>query len=567
MRACVYARFSSDLQSACSIEDQVRQCKARIKAEGWRFTSVYSDRAISGSTSFRAGYQTLLTDARGGAFDVVVAEALDRLSRDQEDVAFLFKQLTFSGVRILTLSEGEISELHVGLKGTMNALFLKDLAIKTRRGLEGRVRQGLSGGGNAYGYDVIREFSADGTPSRGKRRINAPEVAIVRRIFESFAGGRSPRVIARELNGEGIPGPQGRSWGPSTIYGNWRRGTGILNNDLYAGCLVWNRQRFIKDPNTGKRQARMNPKEKWIIESVPHLRIIGAELWEAVKARQLDVRAEIMRKGLGIRSEQARRPAYLLSGLLKCGTCGGGFSKVSQHHYGCSNARNRATCDNLLTIRRDRVEALVLDGLRHSLMQPDCVKEFVAEYHRELNRLSAGRDAGKAALAAELARTRKSLRQLIEAIKAGVPGASVKDEVATLEERRVELEAKLAAAPVPAVRLHPNLAEVYRKKVADLANTLNAAGSQAEAGAALRSLIEEIQLVPVDGKLRIELAGALGALIGLALEDGTKSKHPRTGGPGVQVTLVAGRRSHLYRTIVAFKRRPKWPKSRHNATI
>ncbi len=74
--------------------------------------------------------------------DVVLAEALDRISRDQADVATLFKHLRFAGVSIITLAEGEISELHVGLKGTMNALLLKDLALKTHRGLRGRVEKG-----------------------------------------------------------------------------------------------------------------------------------------------------------------------------------------------------------------------------------------------------------------------------------------------------------------------------------------------------------------------------------------------------------------------------------------
>ncbi len=69
----------------------------------------------------------------------MLAEALDRISRDQADVATLYKQLKFAGVTIVTLAEGEISELHVGLKGTMNALFLKGLAMKTHRGLRGRV--------------------------------------------------------------------------------------------------------------------------------------------------------------------------------------------------------------------------------------------------------------------------------------------------------------------------------------------------------------------------------------------------------------------------------------------
>jgi DNA invertase Pin-like site-specific DNA recombinase len=85
----------------------------------------------------------------------VVAESLDRLWRDQENVVHLFKLLSFAGVKLVTLSEGEISELHIGLSGTMGALYVKQLAEKTRRGLRGRVEKGRSAGGKSYGYDVI----------------------------------------------------------------------------------------------------------------------------------------------------------------------------------------------------------------------------------------------------------------------------------------------------------------------------------------------------------------------------------------------------------------------------
>jgi len=125
--------------------------------------------------------------------------------------------------------------------------------------------------------------------------------------------------FAQRFNREPIPGPQGRTWGPSTIYGNWRRGTGILNNKLYIGKLVWNRQTFIKDPNTGRRQARPNPPEDWVVQEVPELRIIGEALWNEVKARQQHVRLTLTHDNGGIRSDRARRP--LLSNLLKCGAC------------------------------------------------------------------------------------------------------------------------------------------------------------------------------------------------------------------------------------------------------
>src|SRR5580700_2968975 len=150
MKGVVYARFSSDLQREASIEDQIRLCRERIEEQGWQYLQAYADRGVSGATTLRPAYQRLLEDARAGQFDIVVAEALDRLSRDQEDVAGLLKRLRFAGVRLFTLAEGEINELHIGMRGTMNALFLQDLAKKVRRGLSGRILEGRSGGGLCF---------------------------------------------------------------------------------------------------------------------------------------------------------------------------------------------------------------------------------------------------------------------------------------------------------------------------------------------------------------------------------------------------------------------------------
>jgi len=94
--------------------------------------------------------QALMRDALNHRVDVVLAESLDRFSRDQEDTAGPFKRLTFAGVKIVTLAEGDITHLHIGFKGTMNALFLKDLAEKTRRDQRGRVEDRKAGGGLRY---------------------------------------------------------------------------------------------------------------------------------------------------------------------------------------------------------------------------------------------------------------------------------------------------------------------------------------------------------------------------------------------------------------------------------
>ncbi|WP_218036723.1 recombinase family protein [Sphingobium sp. EM0848] len=157
-----YARYSSDLQSARSLDDQFVVCHQMAQREGWDVVCRYQDEAVSGASIHgRAGMQSLLRDAKSGRFDIICAEALDRISRDQEDMAHIHKLLRFLGIALHTVAEGPIDDLHIGFKGTMNALFLRDLAAKTRRGQQGRVEKGRSGGGLAYGYDVARDATGE----------------------------------------------------------------------------------------------------------------------------------------------------------------------------------------------------------------------------------------------------------------------------------------------------------------------------------------------------------------------------------------------------------------------
>jgi hypothetical protein len=127
MKVAIYARYSSENQRDASIADQIRVCREFALRQGWHIEREYSDHAVSGATLLRPGFQAMMAEALRNKFDIVMAEALDRFSRDQEDTAGLFKRLTFAGVNIVTLAEGDITHLHIGLKGTMNALFLKEL--------------------------------------------------------------------------------------------------------------------------------------------------------------------------------------------------------------------------------------------------------------------------------------------------------------------------------------------------------------------------------------------------------------------------------------------------------
>ncbi|MEM6933927.1 MAG: recombinase family protein [Pseudomonadota bacterium] len=512
MRAALYARYSSDNQRDASIEDQLRICRARAEREGWTIIDSYTDRAISGASLLRPGVQELISDALKGRFDVILAESLDRLSRDQEDIAGLYKRMRFAGVSIVTLSEGEVSELHIGLKGTMGALFLKDLADKTRRGLRGRVEKGRSGGGLCYGYDVIRTADPD---DRGERDINPAEANVVRRIFRDYLSGQSSRTIAMTLNREGISGPQGKEWGPSTIHGNPKRGTGILNNELYIGRLVWNRLRYMKDPDTGKRVSRPNPESEWVVQEVPDLRIVDQDLWDAVKKRQKSLSFDTSPTGSNPMNDR-RRPKHLFGGLIKCGCCGGGYSLISKDLLGCAASRNKGTCDNRLNIRRDALEASILNGLRKHLMSPELFTEFCAEFTREVNRLRIERGADLAGWKSELEKVDRELDKMVDAILQGFPPAKLKDKAQKLEARKSQLSELLDNADEPPPLLHPNMAQMYQDRIAKLCENLQYEEDRGAAVDVLRSLVDEITLVPENGELSIVLRGDLGAILRFA---------------------------------------------------
>ena len=554
MRAAIYARYSSDQQSAASIPDQVRICRRLCDEQGWDVVEIFADEAMSGATHLRPDFQRMQQLAMRGGFEVLVAEALDRMSRDQEHIAGLHKRLNYLGVQIHTKAEGRISEIHIGLGGTMSALFLRQLAEKTHRGLEGRVKAGKSAGGISYGYRVDRQPLTDGTWTTGDRVINPTEAAIVERIFTEYDRVRSARAIAIGLNRDGILAPRagGRgkgTWSFSTISGNWKRGTGILNNELYVGKLVWNRQRFIKDPDNGKRQARPNPPSDWITEHVPTLRIISDSLWSRVKARQGAIRDDILvergQNPAAPKTERARRARYLLSGLLQCGCCGSGYSMISNTRYGCSAARNSGTCQNRKTVQRSVVEERVLSGLKTTLMHPDMIREFIAEFQREMQQQRLSTLSARAGVEHELDRVTKEINNIITAIAQGMFHPSMKARMDGLETDKARLATQLTDLPEPEpITLHPGLADTYARTIADLVTALNADDTREEAADILRGLIEKIVLLPdaaAQNGHAIELYGELGAILTLCgTGDGTNAKARRSSAGFRQVTMVAG---------------------------
>jgi site-specific DNA recombinase len=512
-KAVIYARFSTDLQNERSIEDQITLCRDYTSREEMNVVEVYEDRARSGgSVMGRGGLLRLLDQARERSFDVVVVEALDRLSRDMEDLAGIHKRLSFLGIEIRAVHEGVVNTVLVGLRGLVGQLYREDNAHKVRRGLAGRIGQGLNAGGRAYGYAPV-------AGEKGKRTIVEIKVKIVRRIFDEYVAGRTPREIAHDLNNECILPPRGRSWNASTINGNMQRGTGIIQNELYAGRLVWNKVRMVKDPDTGKRLSRPNPKNDWQTVDMPGLRIVSQELFDTAQSRK---------RACGQKHpNQQRRPRHMLSGLLRCGACGAGMSTNGKDNSGririrCSAATESGSCHDAKTFYLKTVESAVLAGLENEMRHPQVIAEYVRTYHEERKRLSAKANAKRAHLELRFGELNREIDRLVDAIAKGHGDPAVlgpRSSALNEERKQVALELSVEPAVNDTISLHPAVLARYKEQLVELQDALSKGinAGDSEAAEAIRGLVETVTVFrdpSRPGGVMIEIVGRLNALLG-----------------------------------------------------
>lgn len=270
------------------------------------------------------------------------------------------------------------------------------------------------------------------------------------------------------------------------------------------------------------------------------------------KARQKDLDAR--QPGIW----QRKRPRYLLSGLIECGVCGGGYAKINVSHYGCAASKNKgeSVCGNRKTIAREKLEAAVLSALQTHLMRDDLVEVFCAEYTKHLNALSAARDDARRGRMGERRQLEKERENLLRAIREGIEAKLVKDDLERVTARLEELDADIAAdkrgaAPEPLV--HPTMALRYRREVENLRNALDRNDGRGEAAEHPRGLIEKIVLTPEDGRedLRIDLHGDLAGILTVASQKqarhGTRA-NGKASGPN-KIKLVAGARSGTLQVI------------------
>jgi site-specific DNA recombinase len=495
-RWAIYTRYSSDRQNPKSCQDQLHECEARVAMLGGVVVKRYADEATSGAhEAQRPQYLSMITAMKLGTFDALMAEDLDRLNRNLEASARLYSLAVRDEVEIWTIADGRISQMHTGLKGLMGEMFLQQLADKTRRGMLGKARGGTVMAGNCFGYDIS---------GRGLRTINEGQAGTVRRIFDDYASGVSPKSIVTALNRTGVATPRGALWRVSTLIGNAKRLNGILNNPIYIGKPVFNRQRFIKDPETGRRIARPNPPDVWIHQDSPHLRIVSDEAWQGAQARRTGL-------GAGSRPHTMRRPKTLLSGLVRCEDCGSPMS-LNNGYFRCTEHQNSGSCNMNRGVRNDHLENWIFDGLETALDDQELVTTYITHLHSTVARLESERAAKAAEQARSAHEIDRKIDNIMAAIEGGAESASLMARLADLERKKLDFNA-VPKVQHATLRVIPDAPARFRRQITELRLfTAQDTPESVRAKESVRAMISRISA----GKGSIEVDGNLGAILSYA---------------------------------------------------
>jgi DNA invertase Pin-like site-specific DNA recombinase len=545
-RVAIYARMSTDKQSADSPADQIAHCRRYASDRGWHVVEelVIEEAGKSGASRHnRPGLLALIGRARD--FDVLLCWDSSRLARNTEDLGWIRNRLRVNRCKGIEVSTGlDLANVGSKVMGVLNEEALVKLSAETHRGLMGRVERKLSAGGLPYGYRSVpipsSQLDPRGNPvPAGYRWEPDPEkAAVVVRIFELYARGEGLRRIAHLLNAEGVAPPRPRrnrsrgtksaSWSVSSLQA-------MLQNPIYRGELIWNRSEWIKDHETGRRRRHERPESEWVRQHDEAWRIVSDDLWGRAQEVRHAKRIGQPRKGSGTLCGQrsgcrSGRARHLLGGLLECRECGGGFFAVTRGtHYGCGWHRDRGpeVCASSLRVPRAAVEERVLGAIRDRVLTPENVAyatRKAMEILRERVRPTHGQHAGQM-------RLREIEVEIQNAIRLAARLGNVEEVsrfIGDLEQERDAIRPKLSVEPI-VVDLDA-MKPVIEERVSDLHATLSAEPEKGRA--ALLALLGDRRIkVSADAELDFRVEGVLE----LSLE--TKAAQPP---PGNRATRIGG---------------------------
>lgn len=477
-RAAVYARYSSDMQSSDSADDQIARIQFRLKQGQIRSQKFYGnpiqvltewvrkDEAQSGRIAGRDGYEAILNGIRNKSFDIIIVDDLSRLTRSLGNLLGLYDMLKWYEVELISICDGISSEdpsakTFFTVKGMVND-FSNDIhAERVIRGMEMRILNGFSCGDHPFGYDSAptKFENAKGRPfpSHYKITINEAEAQIVRRIFQMYSMGLGYSRIAKTLNEDKVPSPSAAyatagkltSWGPRSVQH-------ILHNEKYCGIWRWKKTKHGIHPEFKTRTAKERPTTDWVnhngnSELREDLRIIDQETWDLVQTKL----AENKKFPLSEKNSESRwgnkaniLPEHPFSGLLECGVCSSNIGLISGKsggYYGCSSAHKNGTCTNKKLISTEKLAETIIGVIREDLVKPDFIQYIVKKYNQAITMKKSSTPQRMKQIEQEVQLIEKELANLIQVIIGGNASDTINLAIKEREQRKLRLKAEKSA--------------------------------------------------------------------------------------------------------------------------
>lgn len=397
--AGLYFRLSQEDErqgESLSIENQRRVLRKYAEDNGYEIHNEYIDDGVSGTTFDRPEVQRLLDDAKTGIINTIIVKDLSRFGRNYIEVGqYLDYVFPAFGIRFIAIQDNvdtsnrDSSAMEMmPIMNIFNEWHAANTSKKIRAVWKAKAKEGVFHGKKAsYGY-------VKGTDAKGTLMIDEEVAPTVRRIFEMYTSGLSPRRISEILNEEGVPCPgqyafdkvghkgkpgDRRLWGQITI-------ANMLKNMIYIGHMPQLRSTSI----SYKNHKRYNKDQsEWEIVYNTHEPIIPQELWDKVREREKSV-AQGRKTKTGY--------THPLSGFLYCADCGCKMKLQSVAKQSRPNYKYAFNCGDHMRfgkticfshhIPAKTLETIILDDIRimaqRIVLDEDAIREEFLRHNAEL---------------------------------------------------------------------------------------------------------------------------------------------------------------------------------------
>ena len=448
--AALYARVSSDRQDVdLSVAAQLRALRDYAEKNNYVVVREYVDEAESGRVADRPEFRKMLDAATApdAPFEQILVWKFSRFTRKREHAVAFKSMLRRRGVRVVSITEhaddSPTGKLMEAIIESVDEFYSANLAEEVTRGMREAASRGFWVSTYApYGYKKVRV--QDGAKERPKLELDPPADAVVRRIFDMVLAGKSVLDIVRTLNDEGIPTRNGGRWVKNTVHG-------MLTNESYAGTLVW-----------GKRATSKAPPVR-VEGAVPA--IVSQEQFDRVQ-RLLKSRAPNV-----VHPRRASSP-YLLSGLVKCESCGraltGAEAKSGQYSYYVCQSLIKTGKESCPTPRLNakRFEETIIGQLRDHVLTESNIRDLVRMLDEEMDGVAREQRQQLETIEAELEDVRRRMSRVWQVVE------NTDLEMADASERIKEHRERQQLLEVAADEARAMLAE--RRVLLDSADTIAA---------------------------------------------------------------------------------------------